>query len=167
MTDNRSFEIDRTQRKLGPIWLTPGVTPGNVLTLFYSGMVTIVFITAIGVLLPYLLHEHLKMPTAVQGNFSGNLVVFVELITIAIAIPVGVLSDRWGRRPLYTLSFLMVFVGLVLLPLARTETTLILFRLFSGAGIAIGTTMADNRIISRLSPSSPTKYSMPRLGTHG
>ena len=104
-------------------------------------MVTIVFITAIGVLLPYLLHVHLKMPTEVQGNFTGNLVVIVELITIAIAIPVGIASDRWGRRPLYTIGFLMVFVGLVLLPLARTEETLVLYRLFSGAGLAIGTTI--------------------------
>lgn len=158
MTDNRSFEIDRTQRRLGPIWLSPGVTPGNVLTLFYSGMVTIVIITAIGALLPYLLHEHLRMPTAVQGNFTGNLIVIVELVTIAIAIPVGVLSDRWGRRPLYTLGFLMVFIGLVLLPLARTGETLMLFRLFSAAGIAIGTTILATTIADYPQNASRGKF---------
>jgi MFS family permease len=146
MRNTRTFDIDRAQRRLGPIWLSPGVTPSNALTLFYSGMATIVFITATGVLFPYLLHEHLKMPTEVQGNFTGNLVVIVELVAIAIAIPVGVLSDRWGRRPLFTVAFLTIFGGLVLMPLARTEETLIVYRVVCSAGLAVGTTMLATTI---------------------
>jgi len=141
MTEIRSFEIDRSQRRLGPIWLTAGVAPGNVLTLFYSSMVTIVFITATGILLPFLLHEHLNMPEEVQGNFAGNLVVIVELVAIAIAIPIGVASDRWGRRPLYAAGFFMAFLGFAFLPLARAPETLIVFRVLAGAGLSFGTTM--------------------------
>jgi hypothetical protein len=77
MTDSASagspnFEIDRSQRRLGPIWLTPGIGPINVLTLFFAGMMTIVFVTGIGVLQPYLLNEHLNMPNSEQGNFIGT-----------------------------------------------------------------------------------------------
>ena len=150
MPDIGSVDIDRTQQRLGPswwpIWLSPAVTRGNALALFFSGMSTIVFITAIGILLPYLLHEHLKMPTDVQGNFTGNLTGILELLTIAIAVPIGIASDRWGRRPLYTAAFVLIFAGVGLLPLARTGETLILYRLMAGAGISSGTIMLATTI---------------------
>ena len=159
MPDPGSFDLDRTQQKLGPswyqIWLTQGVTRGNGMTLFYSSMATIVFITSVGILLPYLLHEHLKMPTDVQGNFTGNLAVIVEIITIIIAIPIGVASDRWGRRPLTVAGFLFVFAGLSLMPLARTGEVLILFRSLAAAGIAFGTVMLATTIADY--PQNPSR----------
>jgi MFS family permease len=158
MTDNAAFEIDRTQRRLGPIWLTPGVMPGHVLTLFYSSMITIVFITSIGVLFPYLLHEHLKVPTEVQGNYTGNLIVILELTVIAIAIPVGIASDRWGRRPIFTAGFLIVFISLVLMPLARTGEALVLYRVMSGVGVAFGTTMMATTIADYPQNASRGKF---------
>ena len=36
-------------------------------------MMTIVFITVLNLLQPYILHEHLGMDTSVQGDFTGNL----------------------------------------------------------------------------------------------
>ena len=146
MSDTQTFDIDRSQRRLWPIWLSPGVKPVNVLTLFFSGMITIVFITSVGMLLPYLLHEHLNMPKEVQGSFTGTLVVIVEIVALLIAVPVGVASDRWGRRPLYAGAFLFAFVGFMLMPLARTPEMLILFRVIAGAGMAIGTTMLATAI---------------------
>ncbi len=158
MAEPGFHDIDRMQQRLGPIWLMPGVTARHVLTLFFSGMSTIVFITAIGVLWPYLLHEHLKMPTDVQGNFSGNLMVFVELISVIIAIPVGAASDRWGRRPLYTASFLILVLGLSLMPLARTEAALVLYRAIASAGIAIGTTVLATTIADYPQNASRGKF---------
>lgn len=141
MSGERSFEIDRTQRRLGPIWLSPGVTPRHALTMFYSGMMTIVFITSIGIVFPYLLHEHLQMPASEQGNFTGNLIVIVEILVIALAVPVGVASDRWGRRVLYAGGFAILAVSLFLMPLARSEAPIVVYRIFSSTGLGIGTTM--------------------------
>lgn len=144
MSDSRSpvaSEIDRSQRRLGPIWLSAGVTPRNVLALFFAGMMTLVFVTTQGLLHPYLLHEHLQMPTALQGDFTGNLTVLAEIVAIAVILPTGLLSDRIGRRPLYVAGFLTLCVSFVLMPFARTPETLILFRLIAAAALSCNLTM--------------------------
>lgn len=135
------FEIDRSQRRLGPIWLTPGIKPTNVLALFFAGMMTIVFVTGIGVLTPYLLVEHIKMPTSQQGNFIGTLTVYIEIIAIALVVPLGSLSDKLGRVPLWCTAFALIAVACVLLPMARTPEMFMLGRILMGAGFATGTLM--------------------------
>ncbi|MGI9309639.1 MAG: MFS transporter, partial [Gammaproteobacteria bacterium] len=141
MSDHGSFTIDDSQKKLGPIWLSPGVLPRHVLTLFYSAMFSIVFITFLNLVHPYVLHEHLGMPTEQQGNFTGNLYVVLELITIVFAIPLGVLSDRIGRRPIYTAGFLLLAIGMALIPTARTPEMMGLYRVIASLGIACCVTM--------------------------
>ena len=82
-----NFEIDRTQQRLGPIWLQPGIAPINVMSLFFCAMTVIIFVTASGVIAPYLLNEHLGMPTSEQGVFTGNLIVLIELLSVFFSIP--------------------------------------------------------------------------------
>lgn len=141
MSNQPGFEIDRSQRRLGPIWLSPGITPANVLALFFAGMMTIVFVTGIGVLTPYLLAEHIKMPTSKQGDFIGTLTVYVEIIAIALVVPLGSLSDKLGRVPLWVSAFTLIAVASVLLPAARTPEMFMLGRILLGAGLAMGTLM--------------------------
>jgi MFS family permease len=127
--------------KLGPVRLSPGVRPRNAISLFYAAMMTIVYVTALSLLQPFLLHEHLGMDTSVQGNFTGNLYVLLELLTLAMVVPIGVLSDRIGRRPIMVSGFLFFAVGLALLPLAETVTAFIAFRLISTVAAACGLVM--------------------------
>ena len=80
MADHRSFELDKTQRHLGPIWLTPGILPINVITLFYSSAIAIGFVNLINLIQPLILQEQL-------GMTGGEGVAFVLLIFgMAIAI---------------------------------------------------------------------------------
>jgi MFS family permease len=123
--------------------------------MFYASMMTIVFITAIGILFPYLLHEHLQMPAEVQGNFTGNLVVLAEIVVIALSVPMGILSDRWGRRPLYAAGFLLVAVSLAFMPLARSDGPIVAFRILSAVGLGIGTTMLATTIADY--PQNPSR----------
>jgi len=139
-------EIDRSQRKLGPIWLTPGVTPFNAIALFFAGMMTLVFVTTQGLLHPYLLHEHLNMPTELQGDFTGNLTVLAEIVAILVMLPAGLLSDRIGRRPIYVMGFLILCAGFVLIPWARTPFTLILFRLIAAVALSASLMMLASLI---------------------
>ncbi len=136
-----AFEIDRSQRRLGPIWLTPGIVPGNVLVLFFSAMMTIVYVTSIGVLLPYLLTGHLGMSTSEQGAFVGNLTVGIEILALLLVLPFGALADKIGRVPVFTSAFILVCMACLLLPLASTPAMLVAARVLMGVGLAAGTLM--------------------------
>lgn len=136
MQKSPPFEVDRSQRRLGPIWLSPGITPLNVLVLFYSCALTIVFVTSLGLLYPYLLHEHLQMPTEVQGDFTGNLTVISEIVTIVIVVLAGTFSDRLGRRPLYVAGFVVVAISFALLPLISSAWVMYPVRILMAIGLS-------------------------------
>ena len=136
MLEPTTFDIDRSQQRLGPIWLSPGISRLNFVALLYTSMMTIVFVTSLGLLMPYLLHEHLSIPTDVQGNFTGNLTVIAEIIAIAVVVPVGLLSDRIGWRSIFVTGFLLICISFILCPLARTPGALIAVRILVAAGIS-------------------------------
>jgi MFS family permease len=140
MSDHRSLEIDRTQRKFGPIWLSPGILPRNVLTLFYSGAMAIGFINLLNLIQPLLLQEQLHM-TGGEGDFTANLYIVLEITTLLVAAPLANLSDQIGRRPIFSSGFMLVCITLVILPAATTGVELMLFRVVGSIGIACCTTM--------------------------
>ena len=140
MADHRSFEIDRSQRKLGPIWLTPGIAPVNVLTLFYSGAMAIGFVNLINLIQPLLLQEQLGM-TAGEGDFTANLYIVAEITTLLVAAPLANLSDLVGRKPIFASGFMIVCLGLVLISTAQTGIELMIMRVCMSIGIACCTTM--------------------------
>jgi len=104
-------------------------------------MWSIVFITFLNLLNPYLLREHLQMPMAVQGDFTGNLYVLTEVITLALTIPLGVLSDRIGRKKIFSFGFLIITAGLMVMPLSTTGAELMIWRALVAVGVACCVTM--------------------------
>jgi len=131
-----TLKNDRSQRRLGPIWLSPGISQFNTASLFFAGMMTLVFVTTQGLLHPYLLHEHLKMPTEIQGEFTGNLVFITEIVAIFVIMFAGLLSDRVGRRPIYVAGFLLLCFSFVLIPFARTPAVLIAYRVIAAVALS-------------------------------
>lgn len=156
-------EIDRSQRRLGPIWLTPGVTPLNTIALFYAGMMTLVFVTTQGLLHPYLLHEHLKMPTEMQGNFTGNLIVLTELVAIMAIVPASLLSDRIGRLPIYVAGFIILSISFFLMPFARTPGALIAYRMIASLALSSSLMMLAAALADY--PQNPVRGKM--ISTNG
>jgi MFS family permease len=140
MADHRSFELDKTQRHLGPIWLTPGVMPLNVITLFYSGAIAIGFVNLINLIQPLILQEQLGM-TGGEGDFTANLYIVAEITTLLAVGPLANLSDLIGRRPIFSAGFLIVCLAMIIYPTASSGTELLVFRVVMSAGIACCTTM--------------------------
>lgn len=140
MSDHRSFEIDRTQNNLGPIWLTPGVMPRHVITLFYAGAVAVGFVNLINLIQPLILQEQLGMSGG-EGDFTANLYIVAEITTLLVVGPLANLSDNIGRRPIFTTGFLIVCLAMIIYPTARSGTELLMYRVVMSLGIACCTTM--------------------------
>ena len=93
------------------------------------------FITAVNLVQPYLLQEHLGL-TEGTGEFTGRITVYAEIVMLVFTIPLGALSDRIGRRSILAAGILIILFGLIWLPLARTPEMLIAARLIVALGIA-------------------------------
>ncbi|MEQ9445604.1 MAG: MFS transporter, partial [Rhodospirillaceae bacterium] len=133
--------IDKSCNKFGPVWLAPGVTTGNTLTLMYAAFFTIGLLTFIGIGTPYVLTEILRVPTDEQGVVSGNLVFWTEIITLLLFGPVGIAADRIGRKSVYLFGFLTMGLGYALYPIADSIFELTLYRIIYAIGVATSTGM--------------------------
>ncbi len=76
------------------------------------------------------------------GALAGLAVGIFGIIQILLQVPIGKLSDRWGRKQVTLAGLVIYFVGSVLSGLAQNVHHLIAARLLSGAGAIQGVTMA-------------------------
>jgi MFS family permease len=98
------------------------------------------FINLLSLIQPLLLQEQLGM-TAGEGDFTANLFIATEIVTLLVAAPLANLSDQIGRRPIFTSGFLIICLGLVIIPTARSGVELMIYRIITSVGVACCTTM--------------------------
>lgn len=127
--------------RLGPIWLSDGVSRRNALTYLYAAFFTIGLVAVVSFMQPYLLSNNLGMAVDEEGRASSILQVSYELIVLLAVGPLGALADRIGRRPIYMLGFAWIGVSFMLFPLVENLTQLVLCRMFFGVGSASVTCM--------------------------
>jgi len=156
-SDTNPDHTETGQEKIGPVLLQKGISRHNAMALFYSGAMTIIFVTFLNLVNPYLLEEHLSLPDDIRGNFTGNLYVMAEIVSLSLTIPLGVLSDRVGRRIIFGTGFVIVSIALLLLPTATTPMEMVVWRLLVSAGIACCTTMTASLIADYADNSSRGK----------
>ena len=135
------LNASRSAERLGPIWLSAGVAPRNVLTFFYAAFFTIGLVSVVGFLQPYLLSENLGLDPADEGRVSSLLQVSYELVVLLAVGPLGALADKIGRRPIWSIGFLWIGAAFVVFPLVETLPQLVLCRMFFGIGSACCTCM--------------------------
>jgi MFS family permease len=141
------MEIDRSCTKFGPVWLAPGVSKSNALSLLYGAFFTIGLLTFIGIGTPYVLNAILMVPTDTQGGISGNLVFWTEITTLLIFGPVGLAADRIGRKSVYVFGFLTMGLGYALYPLAGSIFELTIYRIIYAIGVATSTGMLATIVV--------------------
>ena len=130
-----------TTNRLGPIWLSTGVTRTNALTYLYASFFTIGFVSFMSFMQPYVLAENLNIPQDQQGSATGMLSFSYELVMVFLIAPMGALADKIGRRPIYVIGFLWLGAALAIFPLAQNLTQLVMGRMFFAVGAAAITAM--------------------------
>ncbi|MGK0498941.1 MAG: MFS family permease [Oceanicoccus sp.] len=133
---------------LGFINTNEGVGFGNMLTFYVACFTGIMLAAFMPSLQPYILDEFLKIPKSEQGMVTGNLAFYGEMTIILTTGIWGALSDKIGRRPIMTGSYLLVALGMYLYPRSETYFDLVIARIVFNAGIGafsclIITLMAD------------------------
>jgi len=127
--------------KLGPIKILKGVSPINILTLFFASFFGIAVMSYMNAGQPLIFQEILGIEEARFGRLAGKLTFYHEIIVIICIAPIGALSDKIGRRPLYMAAFLLIGAGHFLYPLAESEDQLLLFRMIFAVGTASASAM--------------------------
>ncbi len=122
--------------KLGPIYLGPGITRGNGISLIIVGFLLGIVSPFINFAQPYILTEHLGIPGNEQGGVSGDLAFWSEIVLISLAGLMGAWSDKTGRRVVFAFGFVMVAISYALYPTATNYAELLAYRLVFAVGMA-------------------------------
>lgn len=107
-----------------------------MLTLFFASFFGIATMSFINASQPYVLTEIIGIPFAEQGALSGRLTIIQELALLAMLTPVGAISDKFGRKPVYATAFFIMGIAYFLYPLAGAIWMLVVFRLVFAVGVA-------------------------------
>jgi MFS family permease len=131
------FAPDPAGLKVGPFWIRPGLTRGNVAAVIFASFIAISMTVYLSLIQPYVLNEIVKIPEVRQGSVTGSLVAMQETIAVLLLGFVGAWADRAGRRLVFCVGFLVVAGGYLLYPLAGTESELYLYRCLFAVGLAM------------------------------
>jgi MFS family permease len=139
--------------------LEPGITILNLCTFLYASMVNVCSLVFVNAAMPYLLINFLHIPEDVQGDRTGDIGLYNELIIIATITIWGTLSDKIGRKIVYVLGFVIMGISLFLHPTIDSFAVLIIYRILFALGASASVAM-----LTSLLADYPTNESRGRAG---
>lgn len=129
-----------TAPTFGPIKLAEGVTKRHVLSYLFAAGISIGMFTYLMTLTPYILKVNLGIADDQLGRVAGNLQFVQELIVIASIGWWGAMSDRYGRRAVYIVGWIIMGLAYGLYAFATSLPQLFLFRVVFALAVAATTT---------------------------
>jgi MFS family permease len=140
---------ETTPRKFGPIVLAPDVLPRHAWAFLGAAFLSIGLMIFISVGQTYVLNVNLGIPDSEQGGITSRLIVWTEVVALALFIPAGILIDRVSRRGVYAMGFLFLALTYLVYPFADSMADLYLYRCtiyalgFVAISAALSTVMVD------------------------
>ena len=132
--------IEEMGIKFGPITLMPDIEKRHLFTLFFGAFFGIASMALVNVFGP-LVFNILEIPQNETGALAGKLTAMQEIVVVCVIGLFGALSDKVGRRIVYSMGFVLLGIGYFLYPLAGDSNELIIFRIFIALGCACNTVM--------------------------
>jgi len=129
-----------TPPSFGPIQLAPGVTVRHVLCYLFAAGISIGMFTYLMTLTPYILTVNLGIPEEQHGRVIGNLQFLQEIVVILCIGWWGAMSDRYGRRAVYIIGFLLMMAAYGVYSFATSLPQLFAFRMVFALAVAATTT---------------------------
>ena len=126
--------------KVGPIVLMPDIEKRHLATLFFGaffGIASMAFVNVFN----YSIFSALELPEDQFGRLAGSLTAVQEVVVVSVIGFFGALSDKVGRRIVYSMGFFLLGIGYFIYPLADNMTELLFFRIFVALGCAANTVM--------------------------
>jgi len=127
--------------KFGPINLAEGVKPRHVTAYLFAALVSIGLFIYLTALTPYILRVNVGLDDARFGQVSGDLQFWQELLVIFTIGWWGAVSDRFGRRLIYIIGFLILTVAYATYAFSTSVPELIAVRLIFALGVASTTAL--------------------------
>ncbi|MDC0587069.1 MFS transporter [Gammaproteobacteria bacterium] len=128
-------------KKKFKIDLVEGVTKTNFFSICYGALTTIGLLTFISYATTYVLLENLAYERDNIGTIVGNLQVIAEIALLCVFLPIGLLADKIGRRPVYSFGMFAMGLSYFLYPLATGIGELTLYRVIYAVGMGCATGM--------------------------
>jgi MFS family permease len=121
--------------------LNLGVSVPQMLTYYFCVFITVSCLVFINVTAPFVLDNYLHIRKGEAGNVAGSLAFYNEIVIIAVSSLWGSLSDKMGRRWVWTAGFYVMGLGFYLYPLATSFWELFIFRVVYAIGAAASSAM--------------------------
>ena len=115
------------------ITLAEGIKARHMLSYLWIALITSGYAGGLAILQPSVL-ELIGVEHSNQGAVTAGLQLTQEIIFIFLAGLFGILSERFGRRWVYTGGLIVSALGYAMYPYARTVNDLFIFRFFYAIG---------------------------------
>ncbi|KAJ8331700.1 hypothetical protein QVD99_001953 [Batrachochytrium dendrobatidis] len=121
--------------------LQQGFTYFHLFSFLLASLFTISFFVYINSSQVFILKDILHVPDNIIGYTSGSLVFYDQIGTLVVITFWGVLSDSFGRRPIYVIGYTLIGITFILYPLTQNvyPQLLLLRLLFCIGGAAVST----------------------------
>jgi len=144
--------------KIGPIQLAEGVLPRHVYSYLFAAFVSIGLFSYVTALTPYILRVNIGLDEADFGKVSGNLHFWQEILLLSVIGWWGAMSDRYGRRPIYIIGFVILGIAYASYAFTTSIPQLIAIRLIFALGLA-----ATSALLSAILADYPAEASRGKL----
>jgi MFS family permease len=121
LNDSASPPAPARATRIGPIEFVARMSPMHAWVYIYQSLAAVALFSFLSFSQPYVLSEVLKIPDDQAGRLTSGLITMQEIVSLFLVGYACARSDRFGRRALFALGFLIMGIGYASFPFADSS----------------------------------------------